>query len=591
MVKGNYSDLIEAVRRQCDILDIVGDYVSLKKAGSNYKALCPFHKEKTPSFTVSPEKGVFYCFGCGAGGDAIQFLRNYEKIDFMDAVKRIAVRYGIEIEARERSGEKVASLREKLLLANADAAHYFHKLLIDSDEAQAARSYLKGRGVKPQTIDKFNIGFAGRAWEGLLREMEGKGYDAALLAQAGLIKVREDGKGYYDRFRERIIFPIYDLTGGVLGFGGRIYSQGNGDRPKYLNSPETELYRKSKSLYGLNLAKDSIRRNGFSIIVEGYLDLVSLHQAGVENVVATLGTALTADHAYLIARFAQKVIIAYDSDAAGKSAMARGEDIFLESGLKVKVALLPPGHDPDTFARAFGCEGLQKLIDGARPYVEYLIERAVERHGTAVPEAKSQAVDESLQAIGKLSNQVERFEYLRLLAYKVDLPVALLSRQLAAAKPKSAPPKAPQESTPQQAGTPWVAEKILLQLMISDGMAAKYLAENLSTEDFRDRNCKELYRAALDSIAQTGTADPKRMMELVPGDEQRDLIARLALEPTEDFDLNKALADCVNYLKRNRLKEKIGQTEKRIRDAEKGGRQDELKLLLSELSELWRGMN
>lgn len=591
MANGTYSEAIEAVRRRCDILEIVGDYVALKKVGSTYKALCPFHKEKTPSFVVNPAKGLFYCFGCGVGGDAIQFLKNYEKMDFISAVRRLADRYGIEIATRARSGGEAGSLREKMLLANAEAVRYFNKLLVESDEAEVARLYLKGRGIGREAIEKFNIGFAGQAWDGLLRELERKGHEANLLARAGLVKAREDGKGYYDRFRERIIFPICDLAGGILGFGGRVYSTAAEERPKYLNSPETELYKKGKNLYGLNLAKEAIRKQGFAVLVEGYFDLISIHEAGMENVAATLGTALTADHAHLVARFAQKVVLAYDSDVAGKSAMVRGEDLFLESGLKVKVALLPPGHDPDTFARAFGKDGVQGLVAGAKSYVEFLIERSIERCGIATPEAKSEAADEALRAIGKIANQVEQFEYLRLLADKVDLPITLLAGQLSASKRKKAAKNALQDGSSPPPATPRAAEKILLQLMMADGTVAKHLADNLSPEYFDDCAYKELYTAGLSSVAQCGIADPQRMMELVSCEEHKGLIARLALEPSADHCASKAMADCINFLKRERLKQKIGETERKIRDAERGDRQDELKSLLSELSQLWRAMN
>ena len=344
-------DIINQIRDRIDITEIVGQHVSLTRAGQNLKGLCPFHQEKSPSFTVSPSRQIFHCFGCGAGGNVFTFLTRITGASFPETVRELGRKAGIEIpDAPSRSGPQ-AALSARIEQVNHAAAQWFQQNLQDERVGTEARAYLENRGILPATIQRFGVGVAPGEWDGLLKTLGRQGFQPSELAAAGLVITRDNGSGFYDRFRARVMFTITDLRKRVVGFGGRVLGEGT---PKYLNSPDTPLFKKGQTLFALDVAREAVSRTKTVVVVEGYFDAIALHQAGLTHTVATLGTALTPDHIQVLRRFASKVVLLFDPDPAGVRAALRSLDLFVNSGLGVKVVTLPAGDDPDTFVRKSG---------------------------------------------------------------------------------------------------------------------------------------------------------------------------------------------------------------------------------------------
>ncbi|MBR5516587.1 MAG: DNA primase [Firmicutes bacterium] len=359
-------DAVEELKSQIDIVDVIGRSVQLKRAGANYKGLCPFHNEKTPSFIVSPQKQIFTCFGgCGASGDVVSFVKRYYNLDFNEAVEKLADEYGITIQRNVHSDD-----REKYYEVNREAARFFYRNLTEGKNP--GYTYMAGRGIEDRTIKKFGLGYAPDSWDALYNHFKAKGVDEKILVELGLLS-EKDGK-YYDKFRNRVIFPIINTAGKVIGFGGRALS--DQQMPKYLNSPENRVFQKKNNLYALNITRQDIGKAGMAIIVEGYMDVISLHQSGVTNVAASLGTALTENQAKLVNRYTKNVVLSYDADAAGQKAALRGIDVLKGENCKVKVLHVTDGKDPDEYVKKNGREAFMKLIDNALSYTDYKLEAA-----------------------------------------------------------------------------------------------------------------------------------------------------------------------------------------------------------------------
>ena len=425
-------DKVLEIKNAADIVDIVSEVVHLKKSGKNFLGLCPFHSEKTPSFSVSPEKQIYHCFGCGVGGNIFSFLMKHDGLAFPEAARTLARRYGVDIptqsltrEQKERIGE-----RESLLNINRQAMDFFSRALRSKSAGVQAISYLKKRGLSPEIIDRFHLGYAPKGWDHFLNFISKKGAPLALVEKSGLILPKKDKRGYYDRFRDRIIFPILDVNQAVIGFGGRVLDD---SLPKYLNSPETPVYDKSRSLYGLYIAKDKCRATQTIFIVEGYLDLISLHQHGIENSVATLGTALTEEHVRLLSRYAPRMILVYDSDEAGiRSALrcvdifwkehvdfSRG-DVFQEEKADTHILVLPKGHDPDSFLMEKGAESFQAAASQAPSIITFLMEQAIDKHGLTT-EGKIRVTAEMQRPLSAINDKVARSLYIKQLAERIDI--------------------------------------------------------------------------------------------------------------------------------------------------------------------------
>ena len=520
-------DLIEEVRMKNDIVDVISGYVKLQKKGSSYFGLCPFHNEKSPSFSVSRQKQMYYCFGCGAGGNVFTFIMEYENFTFVEALKMLAERAGVELPEMEYSKEakEKADLRATLLEINKLAAKYFYAQL-KSQSGSVGYQYLKKRGLSEETITAFGLGYSNKYSDDLYRYLKTKGYSDTLLAKAGLISIDEK-HGVYDKFWNRVMFPIMDVNNHVIGFGGRVMGDA---KPKYLNSPETEVFDKSRILYGLNRARTS--RKSYFLICEGYMDVISLHQAGFTNAVASLGTALTTGHASLIKRYVNEVYLTYDSDEAGTKAALRAIPILREAGISAKIIRMEPYKDPDEFIKNRGAEAFEERIAKARNGFMFSIEVLEKQFDMNSPEGKTAFYNEVARRLGEFEEEIERNNYIEAVAEKYQVGyenlrklVAKMAIQSGLAKPAEKP-RATAEKTRNKADGNLQSQKILLTWLIENekifGQIRKYITPN----DFT----KELYRTVAELLYEqyeAGILNPAKVMNHFTDEEEHREVASL----------------------------------------------------------------
>ena len=419
-------DLIEEVRLKNDIVDVISGYVKLQKKGSSYFGLCPFHNEKSPSFSVSRSKQMYYCFGCGKGGNVFTFIMEYENFTFVEALKMLAERVGVELPEMEYSKEakEKADLKATLLEVNKIAAKYFYAQL-KTEQGKIGHSYLTKRGLTEETITAFGLGYSNKYSDDLYRYLKMKGYSDTILSKAGLISVDEK-KGAYDKFWNRVMFPIMDVNSRVIGFGGRVMGDA---KPKYLNSPETVIFDKSRNLYGLNKARTS--RKSYFLICEGYMDVIALHQAGFTNAIASLGTALTSGHASLIKRYVNEVYLTYDSDEAGTKAALRAIPILKEAGISAKIIRMDPYKDPDDFIKNLGAEAFEERIQKARNGFMFSLEVLENDYDMNSPEGKNAFLDEASEKLNTFEDEIERDLYIKAFAEKYNVGYESLKKKVA----------------------------------------------------------------------------------------------------------------------------------------------------------------
>lgn len=505
-------ELVEEVRMKNDIVDVISGYVRLQKKGSSYFGLCPFHNEKSPSFSVSRGKQMYYCFGCGAGGNVFTFLMEYENFSFVEALKVLADRAGVELPEMEYSKEakEKADLRATLLEINKIAAQYFY-VQLKSEQGKIGYTYLKNRELSDETIKAFGLGYSNKYSNDLFKYLQGKGYSEDLIRQAGLINT-DERNGVYDKFWNRVMFPIMDVNNRVIGFGGRVMGDG---KPKYLNSPETVIFDKSRNLYGLNRARTS--RKPYFLMCEGYMDVISLHQAGFTNAVASLGTALTTGHASLIKRYVQEVYLTYDSDEAGTKAALRAVPILKQAGISAKVIRMDPYKDPDEFIKNLGAEEFEKRIGGARNGFLFSLEILSKDYDMESPEGKTAFFKETAKRLIGFEDELERNNYVEAVAkaYKVS-PESLqkLVTKTAVtegmAKPAARPKSAPSGQKPKESGI-LVSQKLILTWMIEDAGIFGLIKKYISPEDFTE----PLYRTVAELLYQqfdTGELNPAKIL-------------------------------------------------------------------------------
>ena len=558
-------NIISRVRDSIDIVDLISGYVSLKKTGKNHLGLCPFHSEKTPSFNVNPEKQIFHCFGCGVGGDVFKFLELQEGLNFPDAVKQLAARGGIPLPAdsvSRKEDKRTEDERKALLTIIADATGYFRKEL-EGPAGSAARDYLKNRGVTDQVVHDFTLGFARPEWDGLLRHLKQKGYAFSQMEKAGLIVKRNGAEGYYDRFRARIIFPIRDISGNVIAFGGRVMDD---SLPKYLNSPETPLYSKSNVLYCLDKAKEPARKQKYFIIVEGYLDAIACHQYGAQNAVATLGTALTEGHLRLMRRFAQNLVLIFDPDPAGVKAAMRGLDLFVSSGLKVNVVSLPDNDDPDTFLKKNGYEAFASCLRKSEKFMDFVLGQVVKGGQATSIDEKVEKAGEMLGYIARLPSGIERDYYLKRTAEALDLDEGVLRQEM----PRS--PKGPSHHLAENKvpathrGHKPKAEETLIHLMLKDGAIALGLRDQVKPEDFTDPLFQRAAKLIFDSLDDQGRLDAGALLR--DGDEEiKNLISHYSVLEMVYDDQAKSCSDCIDLIKQKDPEKKMKLLPKAIEEA------------------------
>ena len=578
---GSFAD---RVKQQADIVRVVGEYVRLKKTGKDFSGLCPFHQEKTPSFTVSPVKQIFYCFGCGKGGDVFNFVREMEKCDFPEALKIVAEKSGIALPtARERSPEehRETQHRAQILEMHRAAQTFYTKQLASTPEGRVAQAYLEDRGLSKPAIEQFGIGYAPSGGDALLRFLRPKYKDEKLLVESGLISRDQSGR-LFDRFRRRVTFPIANEGGKIVAFGCRALGD---DTPKYLNSPETPIYSKSNVLYHLDRAKEALRRQDFAILVEGYMDAIAVARAGISNVVASCGTSLAEPQIKLLARFTKRVIVNYDPDSAGQAATERSVALLLEQDFEVKVLALPPigdrKADPDLFIRDKGAEEYLKLLKAAPPYVDYLIARA-RRMDMSTGEGKLRAVNFLLPYLQKIPNRLLRSEWATRIAQQLRVDEPVLRAELSkAAKERRSELKAQPELLGRLAKP---VERRLIRMLADAEDFKIQLARRLQEERLYEGMEAEKIIAAL--IAANLSAQPLSTSEVAAtlDDRDRRLLFEVLFEEEEVASWEEA-ESCVAALQRRQVERAVAEIQRDI-EAQPAGAN--LRGLLERKQELMR---
>lgn len=554
-----YSDeLIEEVRSRNDIVDVIGGYVRLQKKGSTYFGLCPFHNEKTGSFSVSPGKQMYYCFGCGAGGNVFTFLMQYENFTFGEAMQQLADRVGIELPQQEMTSaqKREADKRARLLEINKEAAMYFYRLL-RSPRGQNAYQYFKKRELSDETMQRFGLGYSDQYSDDLYRYLRSKGYDDQILKETGLVTI-DEVRGGHDKFWNRAMFPIMDVHNRVIGFGGRVMGDGE---PKYLNSPETKIFDKSRNLYGLNIAR-STRKNQL-LLCEGYMDVIALHQAGFDNAVASLGTALTSGHANLLKRYTKEVYLTYDSDGAGVKAALRAIPILKEVGIVTKVINMRPYKDPDEFIKALGAEEYQKRIDEAENSFLFEIRIMESQHDMNDPESKTAFYNEVAKKLLGFSEELERNNYIEAVADKYQIGFDNLRKLVNQLAMKDGLAR---EHTPLKTGIHEnkkkedgmkQSQKLLLTWLIEDPRLFGKVEKLITADDFTE----ELYhRVAQELFAQYDrdkNVNPAQIISLFQEEEEQKEVAGLfnarIHEVETKNDMEKALKETIIRIKQNSI--------------------------------------
>lgn len=565
-------DKLSEIRNAADIVDVISSRVILKKTGKDYSGLCPFHTEKTPSFTVSPAKQIFHCFGCGTGGNVFNFLMLYENMTFPEAVETLSRQYGIPLPSRKMTEKEKQQIsqRQHLQEINRKVMDFYRDTLLKRPEGEHARRYLADRNTRREIIDKFSLGFAPGGWDSLVRFLKQHKIAMPMAEKAGLVAPRQSG-GYYDRFRNRVIFPIFDPTGEVVAFGGRVLDDA---KPKYLNSPETPLYNKRRVLYGLHAAREKCRTEQSVFVVEGYFDLLSMHQFGIGNSVATLGTALTSEHVRRLKGYAKKAFLVFDSDEAGIKAAHRTTGIFIDEGMEAAVVLLPTGHDPDSFLFAFGVDEFFKIAEQALGLVDFQIQSAIERNGISL-EGKIRIISELAKPLAQIADSAARSIYVRYLAEKIRVDETTVLEKIAGAQEM---PKAVEKSS--VPGSPTVdrfeARVIAMMLQYPDILGE--IKKQGVLEHFEDKKLKSIGERILD-IYPHEAATVAEFINRLDDETHGRLVASICIEdaPWGEQSCQMLLSQFFNT--KGRRKNDLLD---RIRAAENNGDQELVMQLLNE---------
>lgn len=552
--------VLDEIRDRISIAVLIGERVPLKKAGRNYKGCCPFHSEKTPSFMVSDEKQIYHCFGCGEGGNVFNFFMKFDGLSFRESVEMLASRAGVRLPALKpvdkKKEDEVSTRKKWAYRLNQIVAEYFAENLQDEKKGLAARNYLKTRDIFFEKNTQLLLGFAEDSWDELVGFLKSKNVPLDLAVEAGVIKRREDG-GYYDFFRHRIMFPVIIPSFGgetkVSAFSGRTFgspltSEGREAPAKYLNSPDSLIYHKSYTVYGLNAAFDAIRREDRIILVEGNLDVVRLHQEEIKNVVAPLGTALTSGHLKLLSRYTKNFVVIFDGDEAGYKAAARSLPLFLEENIVPRVVALEKGEDPDSFVRKNGADALRKLIEKSDTLFEWLIDITALKHGKGT-DGKVKAVEELKPLFAMVKNPVEVSIYKKRLAAKLMLEESVINASLAGRKLRD------------QAGSLRIkdnlVERVLLEVMLTYPETVEKVMENIDVEQFLDGSYQTIAKLIFDDFAKNKRLDVSRLADLIADEELKNEVLTLAMAENKYDEPLEAVKDCINRIKKSAAKRKL----------------------------------
>lgn len=578
-------EILEKIKSQNDIVDVISERVRLRKSGRNFTGLCPFHNEKTPSFSVSQEKQIYKCFGCGEAGNVISFVMKEKNLPFIEAVKYLANRANIPLEINNGEKSKSAKKKDLLYRVNVEAAKFFFSNLMNN---QNAKEYFLNRGIKEETIKKFGLGFANDSWNSLMFYLRKKGINDVLLEEAGLISVNKEKGRKYDRFRNRVMFPVFDYQGRVIGFGGRVLDD---SKPKYLNSPETLVFQKGTNLYGLNFALKHNMSERYFVIVEGYMDLISLHQYGITNVVASLGTALTINQARLLKRYADKVIISYDADMAGQMATLRGLEILRTAGFDVRVLNIPQGKDPDEYVRSNGKEAFLKLINSAEPLIDYRMKKAEEGIDFKNSQSLILYAKRIMEIISDL-DPVEKDVYIKKASENTGIKEQTLY-DILKSKMKGNRENNFRNNKEEDRSKLYVepgflkAERSILKIMLKNKEYLQYIEERISENDFILLEHKEIFTVIMlakgeninniDSFIESKLNNTKSIGELVKIREENIFFAD---------DVKVQINDFINEIHSYKLKQRIDQLRKEQKELENQGKIEESIKLAIELASI-----
>jgi DNA primase len=579
-------DVINQIRDRIDIAEVVGQHVSLSRTGQNLKGLCPFHQEKTPSFTVSSSRQIFHCFGCGAGGNVFSFLMRITGASFPDTVRELGQKVGIEVKESGGSAGPQGTQSGRIEQLNRAVASWFQENLRDQTIGVPAREYLAGRGIQPAIIERFGVGYVPAEWDGLSKTLAKQGFSPSEMAAAGLTVAREHSAGFYDRFRSRVMFPIVDLRKRVVGFGGRILGEGT---PKYLNSPDTSLFRKGHTLFALDVAREAVTRLKTVIVVEGYFDAIALHQSGLTHTVATLGTALTLEHIQVLRRFAAKVVLLFDPDQAGVRAALRGLDLFVNSGMGVTVVTLPAGEDPDTYLRKEGPEAFARLEAQAPSLLDFSLEQSLKAAESSTLEERIRSVDEVLRILQKSEHPIEREERIRLVAERLGVNQQRLIERYPALVQRPAPrPTAPRTeitaSTHPFKGTPEERDLVFLLLQ---GQLSPADVRRLKPEAFSVPACRVIVETALACLDGDGRVGLRKLLDsVVDHPECGTLATELSMREDHFDDVHAHVKGCLDTLDRKRAEGVLREVIAQLKEAEREGRLEDARSLNARVNEL-----
>lgn len=578
-------ETIQRIREATDIVELISEHVQLRKTGRNFVGLCPFHGEKTPSFNVNPELQIYKCFGCDAGGNVFKFVQQIDRVSFIEAVAHLAQRTGIALPSATQ--QPADELSDQLYRACDLAAKYYHHLL-SQPQGKETLSYLQNRGISDQTIDRFGLGCAPAEWDAFFKVASRRQFDPAILERAGLVSARKEGKGYYDRFRERLVFPITNLSGRAIAFGARTLK---GDQqPKYLNSPETPIYHKSSTLYGLHQAREAIRQQESVLVVEGYMDYLALAQHGIKHAVASAGTALTEEHCRLLARFARRVVLVFDGDEAGSAASLRGLEVVLATGLEAYVVSLPGGHDPDTYVQTEGPEALLALVGTAESALDFHLGQLARQHDLRTLEGKTRAAESIQSLLARCRDAVRRDLLLREASQRLGIDEKAFRQQLQQTLRRQAPrpTQAPQEQAPDNPVSKPIPnpERTFLGLLLQYPRFIGPTAQELPPEAFGDPRAQRLARLLFDEYHQASELDLSGLMGRAGDPELVQLISTCAMEGFDPAQVQQAWKEALLHFQQRQLKRQLDQINQGLNTAARAQDEAEIRRLQQEASRL-----
>jgi len=558
---------IREIREASSIVEVISDYIGLKKVGVNHKGLCPFHSEKTPSFHVNENKRFFHCFGCSTSGDVFAFLMKHDNLSFVEAARLLAKRYGIDLPEKPLNSldRQRLSERESFFSINESVAQLYNRLLLNDVRAARAREYLSQRGIEAETIQEHCIGFSPDSWDTVVQHLKNNAFSPELAGKIGLI-VSKGGGQHYDRFRNRIIFPIWNVSRNIIGFGGRVIDQGE---PKYLNSPESVIYNKRHNLYGLQSAGHHIQKEGRALIVEGYLDVLTLHQAGIKNTVAALGTALTEHQIQLLKRYTADIITVFDADPAGEKAMTRSLEPFLHNGVSPRVIVLPKGEDPDSFVRNQGGAAFREKIADAGFLLDFVIERIIARHDISSPRGKVAVCDETVALLKQITDPMERDLYEQKIARRIGVSQAQIHSRGASQPAQKTGAQASPAKQESATGSDKSAEIFILQILVAHPEYIGRINQDIFN-DFTQPDLKLLGHFITEAYHRDGAIDLPQLVDSIGEPSLQKLMAQVAFVDNSLDDQNsvKALEDCIKDLRLKKLAEEAAGIKLGIRQAE-----------------------